>query len=322
MAPMFNEGDHIATLVADIAAQDYEGSLELLVADGGSTDGCAEMLVTAAEQTGLELKLFVNSARWVANGLNLCIEHAGGDLVVRVDCHSRYPADYVRRCVMASEETGADNVGGVFLPRGRTQMERAVACAMESPFGGIHWTRHRQNGRVETDTVPYGAYRSGVFDRIGRFDESFVRNQDDELNLRLRLAGGRIVLDPAIRIFYTPRGSFTGVFRQYFQYGRWKPAVMRKHRRVASSRSLAPSAFVGSIFILALAIPWLGVARFALAGEVAVYLVCALAFGTLAVRRRRESWKVLPRVVATFPTFHVAYGVGTLLGWARPSPTP
>ena len=317
VAPMYNEAEHVGALVEDLAAQDYDGSVELLVADGGSTDGSVERLRDATRRYGLDARLLSNPARWVSNGLNLCLESATGELVVRVDCHSRYPVDYLRRCVAASEETGADNVGGILIARGRSAGERAAACAMDSPFGGVLWTRHGTDERVETDTVPFGAFRREVFDRIGRFDESLVRNQDDELNLRLRLAGGRIVLDPAIRVYYTPRGSFAGVFRQYFEYGFWKPAVMRKHRRAASLRSLVPGLFVASLVVLGALSPLLAVARVGLAVELAVYGCAALALGVLAVKRRREQWRLLPRVVALFPTFHLAYGIGTLAGWAK-----
>ncbi len=250
IAPMWNEAAHIDGFVADIAAQDFDGELELLVADGASSDGSAERLRGAAEREGIEVTVLDNPARWVSAGLNSCIRAATGGLIVRVDCHSRYPTDYVRRCVAAAEETGAENVGGIFIPIGRTGTERAVACAMNSPFGGIHWTRHGEGERVEVDTVPYGAFTPDAFERAGLFDETLVRNQDDEFNLRLRLAGGKIVLDPAIRIFYTPRGSFTRLFRQYYEYGLWKPAVMSKHGRIVSARSLVPIAFVGSLAVL------------------------------------------------------------------------
>ena len=317
VAPMWNEAAHIDGLVADIAAQDFDGELELIVADGGSTDGSVERLSAAAEREGIEVTVVDNPDRWVSHGLNACIRAASGDLIVRVDCHSRYPRDYMSRCVKASEETGADNVGGVLVPAGRTGAERAVGIAMNSPFGGILWTRHGSNERVEVDTVPYGAFRADVFDRIGYFDESLVRNQDDEFNLRLRLAGGKIVLDPSIRVFYTPRGSFRRVFRQYLEYGLWKPAVMRKHGRVVSARSLAPIAFLISLAALGTLALFSATARLLLAVEIGIYVVGALVFAVLAIRARGERWVLLPRVVAAFVTFHVAYGLGMTAGWLR-----
>jgi succinoglycan biosynthesis protein ExoA len=317
IAPMWNEARHVDDLVADLAAQDFEGELELLFADGGSTDGSAERLRAAAERHGLTVTVLHNPKRWVSHGLNLCVQEARGDLFVRIDCHTRYPSDYVRRCVAAAEETGADNVGGVLVPAGETPMERAVGCAMDSPFGGIDWTRHGSSARVEVDTVPFGAFRPEAFRRAGLFDESLVRNQDDEFNLRLRLAGGRIVLDPSILIYYKPRGSLRALFRQYYEYGRWKVPVMRKHGRVLSARSLAPIAFIGSVAILAVLAPWSGLARLALALELGIYAAGAFVFGVRALRHRREQWRLFPRVLASFATFHAAYGLGMLAGLVR-----
>jgi succinoglycan biosynthesis protein ExoA len=317
VAPMLNEAEHIGHLVADLAAQDFDGELEVLVADGGSTDGSVERLRVVAERYELPVTILRNRKRWVSFGLNACIRAARGDLIVRVDCHSRYPPNYVRRCVNASVETGAENVGGVFFYVGRSPIERAVACAADSAFGGVSWTRHRPSVRVAVDTVPYGAFRRDVFQRVGMFDESLVRNQDDEFNLRLRLAGGRIVLDPSIAVYYTPRRTFSGLFRQYFQYGLWKPAVMLKHRRVVSARSMAPMALVSSLLVLAVLTLWLPLAAWLLALEVGAYVAGALVFGVAGIRRNRESWRLLPLVLAVFPVLHSAHGSGMLTGFVR-----
>lgn len=317
IAPMFNEAENVESLVADLAAQDWDGDLELLVADGRSTDGSAELLRAAAGRHGVRLDLVDNPERWVSQGLNRCITRATGDLIVRLDCHSRYPSDYLRRCAVAAEETGAENVGGLTVPKGRTPMERAVAAAVDSAFGGIGWTRHRETGRVEVDTVPFGAFRPEAFRRAGLFDETLVRNQDDEFNLRLRRAGGRVVLDPKIRVFYTPRGSFRRLFRQYYEYGRWKAPVMRKYRRPTSARSLVPAAFVAAVLALIPFSPWHARAKVLLGLKVGAYAALAVAFGIVSVRRRHEPWRLLPRVVAVFPTVHFAHGLGMLAGWLR-----
>ena len=317
VAPMYNEADHIEDLVADVAAQDFEGELEFIVADGESTDGSVELLSSAAERHGLALRLIDNPERWVSHGLNAAVRAATGDLVVRIDCHSRYPSDYVRRCVDVAVETGADNVGGVVVAQGRTPTQRAAACAMDSAFGGIGWSRHDDAERVEVDTVPFGAFRPDAFRRVGLFDESLVRNQDDEFNLRLRLAGGRIVRDPSISLKYTPRGSFRGLFRQYYEYGRWKVPVMLKHKRIVSMRSLAPAALVLSFLALTVLSVITHHAVAFLLAELAAYTTGAVVFAVHAVRSRGESWRLLPRVAAVFPTIHLAYGFGMAAGWLR-----
>src|ERR671918_1503282 len=187
VAPVRNEGDNVDHFIADLASQDFHGELEVLVADGNSTDDSANRLQTAARVAGLDLRILPNPAEWVSQGLNACIREARGDLIVRVDCHSRYPADYLRRCAELSEQTGAWNVGGRLVPVGITRTERAVACAMDSPFGGIGWTSAASRPeRSEVDTLTFGAFPPHVFTRVGLFDEHFVRNQDDELNVRIR----------------------------------------------------------------------------------------------------------------------------------------
>jgi succinoglycan biosynthesis protein ExoA len=323
MVPLRNERANVDSFVDDLAAQDFAGELEVLVADGASDDGGIERLRAAARDAGLRLRVLDNPAGWVSQGLNACIREARGELIVRLDCHSRYPGDYLRRCAEASRQTGAWNVGGRLVPTGTTPIERAVACAMDSPFGGIGWTRSSGGERVETDTVTFGAFRPEVFERVGLFDEALVRNQDDELNLRLRAAGGRIVLDPAIAVMYRPRGSFRGVWRQYFEYGLWKVPVMLKHRRIATVRGVVPLVFVlGSLGLLAGATRSRAARRLVVA-EWLLYGASGVFFAARSVRTRGEPWTLMPAVLAAFPTFHVAFGVGEALGlgralWRRP----
>jgi succinoglycan biosynthesis protein ExoA len=317
IVPLRNERANVDGFVHDLAAQDFAGELEVLVADGASADGGIERLRLAARDAGVRLRVLDNPAGWVSQGLNACIREARGELIVRLDCHSRYPDDYLRRCAEVSEQTGAWNVGGRLVPTGTTRMERAVACAMDSPFGGIGWTRSSGGERVETDTVTFGAFRPEVFARVGLFDEALVRNQDDEFNLRLRAAGGRIVLDPAITVMYRPRGSLCGVWRQYFEYGLWKVPVMLKHRRIATVRGVVPLVFVlGSAGLLAGAIRS-RTARRLLAAEWLLYGVLGVFFAARGVRRRDEPWTLMPAVLAVFPTFHVAFGAGQAAGLAR-----
>ena len=315
ITPMRDESASVTSFVADLGAQDFAGELEVLVADGGSLDGSAALLREAAQSAGLRLSVLDNPAGWVSPGLNICIAEARGDLIVRLDCHSRYPPEYLRRCAELAERTGAWNVGGRVEPEGETAMERAVACAMDSPFGGIGWTRMGNGGPVEVDTVTFGAFRPLAFERAGCFDEELVRNQDDELNLRIREAGGRIVLDPTLAVRYRPRGSIARVWRQYFEYGLWKVPVMLKHRRVLTLRSMAPLGLLLSLIMLLPAAALWPPARGLLAAEVVLYFMGAAVFAMRGVRSRGEPLLLAPRVFAVFPTFHFGYGCGMARGW-------
>jgi len=311
IVPMLNEAEHVEHLVADVASQDYAGFVELIVADGGSDDESVELLERAAAEHSVPLTLVRNPARWVSPGLNGCLERARGDVIVRMDCHAHYPPDYVTRCVTLLRQSGAWNVGGMLVAVGRTKTERAVACAMETPFGGIGWTRHGAGPEpVEVDTVTFGAFPRSVFERVGRFDEQLVRNQDNDLNARIRLVGGRILLDPAIRVEYVPRGTYRRLFRQYYEYGLWKGRVSAKHGRVLNVRSVVPLAFVASVVGLGCLAPASGTARKLLAGEAIAYGLSCAAFSLFGISRRREPLGLAPRVAAVFPVFHVAHGLG------------
>ena len=317
VAPVRNEGSNVDHFVSDLAAQDFGGELEVLVADGNSDDGSAARMRAAAWASGINLRVIDNPAGWVSPGLNACIREARGDLIVRLDCHSRYPKDYLRRCAELSEQTGAWNVGGRLVPTGTTPMERAVACAMDSPFGGIGWTRCATDGPVTTDTVTFGAFRPEAFEQAGLFDETLIRNQDDEFNLRLRRAGGEIMLDPDITVMYRPRGSIARVWRQYYEYGFWKVPVMMKHRRVLTARSLAPLAFVLASVLLFLAMARFPLARRLLVLQWSVYGAAGAAFAARSVSQHGEPWSLIPRVLATFPAFHLGHGSGQAVGWLR-----
>ena len=340
IAPMLNEAAHIERFVADVAAQDFAGDVELIVADGGSTDASVEKLETASEQAGLRLTRVDNPAGGIPHGLNACVRTATGDLIARLDCHSRYPSNYLSLCAAAAEETGAWSVGGIIVAHGRTRMERAVACAMDTPFGGIGFYRMftagdgflaklagafgiplartgRAGERAEVDTVTYGAFLPRAFERVGLFDESLKVDEDEEFTIRLRRAGGKVILDPSIHVRYTPRGSLAGVFRQYHEYGRWKVPVLVKHGQPPNPRALVPIVFIFSIAVLGSAAASRPTARKLLVGELALYAIASLGFGGASIRRRGEAWSLLPRVTAVFPTFHLAYGLGMLNGALR-----
>jgi GT2 family glycosyltransferase len=315
---MLNEETRVEGIIADIAAQKFAGELELLVADGGSSDDSVGRLRAAAARNRVPLTLVENRQRLIPHALNACIRRARGDLVIRMDCRARYPADYLERCIAAVEATGAWNVGGLTIPVGQSRGERAVACAVDNPFGGIGWTRHASSrGHVEVDTVYGGAFRREAFESVGLFDESLPRNEDEDFNMRLRQAGGRVILDPRISVLYTPRDSAVELFTQYLGYGRGKVDLIWKHGRMVSLRSMAPLAFVASVATLGAASMRSRPARRLLNAELTAYGGCALAFGVRALVRRRESMLLLPNVVAVFPVLHVGYGAGMLDGFAR-----
>jgi succinoglycan biosynthesis protein ExoA len=156
----------------------------------------------------------------------------------------------------------------------------------------------------EVDTVYLGAWRRSELLRLGGFDEALVRNQDDELNLRIVRGGGRVWQSAAIRSWYTPRASFAALFRQFHQYGYWKVPVIRKHRLPASPRHLVPFAFVALLSLLAVGGFFLRPAWWALAALLVLYAAAALV-NAMAVAPRQA-----PAVAWAFFCMHAGYGLG------------
>jgi succinoglycan biosynthesis protein ExoA len=318
--PIRNEARSIATSLAAVLGQDYPSHrFEVIVADGMSNDGTRAAIDAVVEAAGCEaasVTIIDNPRGVVATGLNAAISKAKGDLIVRVDGHCEVEHDYVTTCVRLLEETGADNVGGITAARGTGVLQRAIALGMSSPFG-VGNARFRYASKPGwVDTVFPGAWRREVFERIGGFDEELVRNQDDEHNFRLVQAGGRIWLDPGMRIRYEPRDSVSALWRQYFDYGFHKVRVIQKRRGIGSLRHVIPSAFVVSILT--------GVATAAVTRRRKLVLAVAVPYAAASVvasaHAGRSDRATLPVLPIVFATLHLSYGAGFLAGlwsWCR-----
>jgi succinoglycan biosynthesis protein ExoA len=327
--PCRNEIRFIGDLLNSVLLQDTgDLGVEILVADGGSDDGTRQIL-DEFEQKYPALRVIDNPAKIAATGLNIAIREARGKIIIRMDVHSDYAPDYVRTCIDTLNKTGADNVGGPALVHSSGYVSQAIAIAFHTAFanGGAKFHDSQFEGYV--DTVPYGCWLKSTLDRMGLFDEAFVRNQDDELNLRIISKGGKIWQSPAIICWYWPRASFAALFSQYFQYGFWKVAVIRKHRRPASWRHLVP----GVSLMLGMALIFGAVAErvegsidlshcFLTVFEALAGLYAALSLGAALIAAARQGWRFLPILPVAFATSHVSYGLGFLMGIVCPCRSP
>ncbi len=319
-----NESQAITPFLDSLVSQDMSGfRWEAIIADGMSTDDTVEQ-VLAFSRRHPNIRLIHNPEQIVATGLNRAIQSAAGEFIIRMDAHTRYAPDYCRRCVSALLETGADNVGGPARTEVRTLKQRAIAAAYHSRFstGGARF--HDTSFKGWVDTVPYGCWRKSIFSSIGLFDEALVRNQDDEFNLRTIRAGGKIWQDPEILSWYSPRSTFGALFRQYFQYGFWKVAVIRRHRVPGSWRHLVPSLFVlftlssAASTLLALVLhlyTWAAISGYALLALSGTYLLLATCAAIAAAYQ--SGYGTLPYLPFAFATYHVSYGLGFLIGLGR-----
>ena len=315
VVPCRNEAGFIAACLDSVLGNDYDaGRMEVLVVDGASDDGTQAVVLEYARRDA-RVHLLHNARRITPAALNVGIRAAVGDVIVRMDAHNAYPSTYISSLVGWLTRTGADNVGGIWITRPslETPVARAIAAGLSHPFGvGNSYFRIGSEEPRWVDNVPFGCYRREVFDRIGLFDEDLVRNQDDELNLRLVRAGGRILLVPSIVSYYHSRPTLQKVARMNYQYGYFKPLVIRKIGAVMTVRQVVPATFVSSLVLSAILAPFSAVmaaAFFAILGSyAAAAAVCALA--ALPRHGPRAAWALL----AVFPAMHVAYGVGFLRG--------
>ena len=320
IVPCRNEIRHIREFLDSVFRQELgQIEMEVLIADGMSDDG-TRLILGEFEKGYAALRVLDNPEKIAPTGMNRAIREAQGEIIIRMDAHTVYAPDYVRSCVEVLHETNADNVGGPALTRADGYIARAIAHAFRTPFarGGAKFRDPQYEGSV--DTVPYGCWRKSTLERIGIFDEKLVRSQDYELNMRLLSCGGTVWQSPKITSWYWPRASLLGLFRQYFQYGFWKVAVIRKHRGLASWRNLVPGLclLVGVVLPLCAAganlsgLAWwqnaFFAAWFALAG---LYFIAS--FASAFSVAKREGWRFLPSLPIVFATYHSSYALGFLL---------
>lgn len=314
VVPCRNEAAYIDAFVSSALAQRLPAglALQLVVADGLSDDGTRERLATLAAADA-RLRWLDNPARITSAALNRAIAAAEGEIIVRMDVHTTYADDYVAMCVQALHDSGATCVGGPWRPVGVAGRQRIIAAAFGSGFGSGGAASRRLGYSGEVDTVYLGAWRRDDLLRLGGFDEALVRNQDDELALRIVRSGGRVWQDARIRSAYAPRGSYAALFRQFWQYGYWKVAVIRKHRLPAAPRQLAPFALVAALAgLCAAGLAWPPAAWTAALLAASYGLAAAAAAARVfAPWREPAAWV---GVVFSFACMHFGYGLGFARG--------
>jgi glycosyltransferase involved in cell wall biosynthesis len=299
--PCRNDEPYIARCLDSVLASDYPRErLEILVADGRSSDGTRPLLVryVALHPT---IVLLDNPRGTTPAGLNVAIRAASGDIVIRMDTHVLYPPDYIPRLVAGLQESGADIVGGVLVtvPADDSPTAQAIAVGLSHRFGA-------------DNPVPFGCYRREIFDRVGMFDEELIRNQDDEFNFRLITRGCRVLLLPDVHCRYLARHSFRQLARQCYEDGYFKPLVARKVGRVLTCGQLFPAALVGCLSSSAALALWIPAARYLFALVAGGY---ALLVVLLAARAARPyGLRCTAALTLVFPVLHFSYGSGSLQG--------
>lgn len=304
VCPVYNEQNYISNILnyyKRIKIQDKE----LYIIDGCSTDNTVKIIKEFIDEDS-SIHLLINKQKYVPFALNLAINSSIGNPIIRLDAHTLYNDDYTEKILETFDKTKADIVGGPMRAIGKTPIQKAVAYSTSTKFGIGDSKIHDESYQGYTDHVYLGAWQRSLFDDIGYFDERLKRNQDDEFHYRARSEGKKIYLNPEIKSQYFPRDKITLLVKQYFQYGLYKPLVLRKIKSETKLRHLAPAFFV--IYLITL--PFLLTYSQLFLLPLFLYFVIDLYFTTF----NKESLITKLYSAVMYPIIHLSYGTGFLVG--------
>ena len=317
IVPCYNEQATICQLLDAIRVQTYPiNEVEVVIADGLSTDRTrAEIKDFQLNHPDMEIRVIDNTQRTIPSGLNRGIEASKGKYIVRMDAHSIPNSDYIQNCIKGLEEGLGDNIGGIWKIQAgsSTWISKAIAIAASHPIGAGD-ARYRIGGAAqEVDTVPFGAFRKELINKIGMFDESLLTNEDYEFNARIRKSGGRVWLDPSISSIYYARPTLQELSKQYWRYGYWKAQMLRKHPKTLRLRQILPPLFVLILISLGiLSLAW-KLARLLLAIIVILYTMVIIGIGIQMSLKHKNISIAIGFPLAT-ATIHLSWGTAFLWG--------
>ncbi len=315
--PARNEGAYIGKCIDSLANQGYPiEKIEILVVNGASEDNTEEIVNTYAAKGAPTVKLFQNPKRFTPISMNIGVKNATGEIIMIIGAHSELEAGYVEKCVHYLDEYKADVVGGTLItkPVVNTPEAKAIVAALTSFFGtGGSRFRIGTDKVIETDAVFNGCYRKSVFDRVGLYNENLTRSQDIELNLRLKRAGGKIILAPDIHGVYYPKDTFRKFWQHNITDGMWAVIPFKFGVKAVGLRHLVPLFFVAWLIALAILTLIFPAARYAFWGTLLIYFATAFFFAAQTAKKEKETGLTWFIVVA-YAIRHFGYGIGSLAG--------
>ncbi len=306
ICPLLNEKDFIPSLAESLLINDGLDK-ELLFVDGGSTDGSRE-IIKKLSSADFRIKLVNNTRKYVNYGFNIAFEQSNGKYIAFLGAHTQYPGDYLKQAVDALQNNECDAVGGPLKQVGRSTMGKAIAYCLGSKFGVGNTEFRVYKKRMYVDSVAFAVYKREIFENIGLLDEDLIKNQDDEFHYRLNKAGYKILMIPGMQSIYYVRDNIRGLVKQYFNYGLFKPLVLRKIGRFISIRHFIPAMFV--LYLLSFPLIYVSILWLL---PLVLYLMLDLSFSLKA----KGGILVKLYSIIVFPVLHISYGLGFLLGLTK-----
>lgn len=306
-----NEAKYIQKGLNSLLNQDFPSDkYEIVAIDGMSTDGTRQIISEYADKYPNRIRLIDNPQGTLASGWNIGIKEARGSIIIRIDGHSYVPEDFLRKN-MATLQSFPDAacVGGPIISVGEDFTSRAIAKALSCPFG-VGNSRFRYSKKAGyVDTIAYGAYRKDVFSEVGFFDDSLRRNQDLDMNSRIRKGGWKFYLTPEIHSYYIVRSSIRQFIKQAFENGFWVIHNFVRDKTSVSVRHLVPLLFILTLICLSAAAPFLVWAQFLLFAMLFSYFIIGFSFSIYYARKDKI---VIPLLPILFFLLHISYGIGSV----------
>lgn len=312
VVPIRNESKYIEKCIESIFNQDYpKNLLEIIFVDGNSEDNTVDIIKKYITE-GCNIRLLNNPNKFIPHALNIGIKSAVGKYIVRMDAHSQYANDYISKCIEYLEKTDAINVGGPVITAGKTVLQKVIAAAYHSDFALGGGKNHDKDYEGYADTVFLGTFKKQDIIDIGMYDERFIRNEDDDLTFRMIERGFKIYSTPAIKSIYYPRSTYSSLFKQYFEYGMWKVAIIKKHGRPARLSHLVPMAFVAFLAIFGIASFFFEKIFWMFIFVMGIYILLNLYFSFKNDNLTTISDKL--RLMLVHFILHISYGLGFWVG--------
>lgn len=301
--PLLNEIDFIDQLVESLTI--YDGvAREILLTDGGSTDGTVER-IKEIEKANPTVRYINNKEKYVSQAFNTAYAQAKGDYIGLLGAHASYSSNYFTEAVKHLDADECDAIGGILIHKGRTELAKTISKCMTSMFGVGNTSVRTLFKKKYVDSAAFAIYRKDIFEDVGLFDVDMVRNQDDEFHYRMVSKGYRILLNPEMESTYFVRDSLNGLWKQYFNYGLYKPLVFKKVKRSWRLRHFAPL-----VLLMVLLSTPLGLLHHIFFIGPSIYLLMLVAFSIQVSTGVRSFIHAL----LVFPTLHLSYGAGMLRG--------
>ncbi|MBQ4153936.1 MAG: glycosyltransferase family 2 protein [Clostridia bacterium] len=306
--PLYNEEKYIERCILSLVNQTYPvEKMEWLLVDGGSTDKTVDII--KKYQDKYPIKLLKNEKKLVTYALNIGVEKSSGDYIIRLDAHAEYPTDYIEKCIYYLETTDADNVGGIVETKGEGYVGQINAQILSSKFGvgDSGFRTNAQSGYV--DTVPFGAFRKEIFDKIGLFNPELPRSEDNDFNSRIRASGGKVFLANDIVSTYYCRDTIFGLLSQSIKNGNALFLTLKKNPKAMSIRHYIPFLFFLSLIVMPILSLFSKMFMILFMVELFLYLALDLYFCLFD-----KKVKFAPLKFILYPMFHCTYGLGSFLG--------